>query len=233
MAKPCTPHPIAQRVQLFTLQTANVGGRGVLPSPFSGGSKGGSLWKENTPFEIPRERRGGLPPRPRTLPVCSSKSCTRCAIGCGVHGFAMNPCESLPLATAPYYREARVTVVGRQTACRMRHCWCLPHCGDWRWTVITANFYKMGRAAAGSRSRSNRIAGLNAALPRADIAFRRHKGHSRPLLAGDPISPQNVEITHALVRSYETTTRRFGSVPMENVVTLGVSWSAVWMMWRS
>lgn len=39
--------------------------------------------------------------------------------------------------------------------------------------------------------------------------------------------------THALVRSYETTTRRFGSVPMENVVTLGVSWSAVWMTWRS
>ena len=115
--------------------------------------KGYSLSKENTPFEIPRERRGGLPPRPRPLPVCSSKSCTRCAIGCGVHGFAMNPCESLPLATAPYYREARVTVVGRQTACRMRHCWCLPHCGDWRWTVITANFYKMGRAAAGSRSR--------------------------------------------------------------------------------
>ena len=42
--------------------------------------------------------------------------------GCGVHGFAMNPCESLPFATAPYYREARVTVVGRQTAYRMRHC---------------------------------------------------------------------------------------------------------------
>ena len=29
----------------------------------------------------------------------------------------MNPYYSLPLATAPYYREARVTVVGRQTAC--------------------------------------------------------------------------------------------------------------------
>ena len=34
----------------------------------------------------------------------------------------MNPCESLPLATAPYYREARVTLARRQTACRMRHC---------------------------------------------------------------------------------------------------------------
>ena len=34
----------------------------------------------------------------------------------------MNPCESLPLATAPYYREARVTIAWRQTACGMRHC---------------------------------------------------------------------------------------------------------------
>ena len=31
-------------------------------------------------------------------------------------------CESLRLATAPYYREARVTITWRQTACRMRHC---------------------------------------------------------------------------------------------------------------
>ena len=41
---------------------------------------------------------------------------------CGVHGFAMNPCDSLPLATAPYYREARVTLPRRRTACGMRHC---------------------------------------------------------------------------------------------------------------
>ena len=49
---------------------------------------------------------------------------TACAAQCrcGVHGFAMNPCESSPLATAPYYREARVTLLRRQTACRMRHC---------------------------------------------------------------------------------------------------------------
>ena len=36
---------------------------------------------------------------------------------CGVHGFAMSPCELLPVATAPYYREARVTAARRQTAC--------------------------------------------------------------------------------------------------------------------
>jgi len=37
MAKPCTPHPIAQRLQFFKLQTANVGGRGDLPSRSLGG----------------------------------------------------------------------------------------------------------------------------------------------------------------------------------------------------
>ena len=40
MAKPCTPHPIAQRVQLFKIETANVGGRGDLPSRSLGGPRG-------------------------------------------------------------------------------------------------------------------------------------------------------------------------------------------------
>ena len=31
MAKPCTPHPIAQRVQSFKLQTRNVRGQGAEP----------------------------------------------------------------------------------------------------------------------------------------------------------------------------------------------------------
>ena len=31
-------------------------------------------------------------------------------------------CKSLQISTAPYCREARVTIVRRQTACRMRHC---------------------------------------------------------------------------------------------------------------
>ena len=72
MAKPCTPHPItrkgyatsvrqqscqrlcnAQRVQLFELQSGNVGGRGVLPLPFSGGSKGGILFGKRIP-PLPR-----------------------------------------------------------------------------------------------------------------------------------------------------------------------------------
>ena len=81
-----------------------------------------SFSKESIPLKPPRERTRGLPPRPHTLAVSILKNCTRCAIRCGVHGFAMNPCESSPVATAPYYREARVTVARRQTACRMRHC---------------------------------------------------------------------------------------------------------------
>ena len=36
--------------------------------------------------------------------------------------YAMNPCDSSPFSTAPYYREARVTLPQRQTACRMWHC---------------------------------------------------------------------------------------------------------------
>ena len=34
----------------------------------------------------------------------------------------MNPCDSSPFSTAPYYRETRVTLPQRQTACRMWHC---------------------------------------------------------------------------------------------------------------
>ena len=40
MAKPCTPHLIPQAAQLFKIETANVGGRGGLPSCSLGGSRG-------------------------------------------------------------------------------------------------------------------------------------------------------------------------------------------------
>ena len=51
MAKPCTPHPIAQAAQLFKIETANVGGRGGTPLAFLWGiQRGYSLRKENTPF---------------------------------------------------------------------------------------------------------------------------------------------------------------------------------------
>ena len=44
---------VAQRVQLFELQSGNVGGRGEHPSPFSGGSKGGILFGKRIP-PLPR-----------------------------------------------------------------------------------------------------------------------------------------------------------------------------------
>ena len=51
MAKPCTPHLIAQRVQLFKLQTANVRGQGAEPLAVSWGSKGAILSRERmAPF---------------------------------------------------------------------------------------------------------------------------------------------------------------------------------------
>ena len=46
MAKPCTPRPIAQRVQLFELQTANGRGQGAGPLAFSWGYKGDILSRE-------------------------------------------------------------------------------------------------------------------------------------------------------------------------------------------
>ena len=66
MAKPCTPHPIAQRMQSFKRPTANVGGRGGRPSSFSGGFKGGILFEKRIP-PLPRApRQVGTPiQRPR------------------------------------------------------------------------------------------------------------------------------------------------------------------------
>ena len=86
------------------------------------GTKGGILFPKRIPPLNPPEKGEGRPPRPPTLPVWCLKSCSACGIGCGVHGFAMNPYVSTHSATAPYYREARVTLPRRQTACKMRHC---------------------------------------------------------------------------------------------------------------
>ncbi len=64
MAKPCTPHPIAQRVQLFELLTCNGGVEGEGPSSFSGGSKGGILFeKRMPPFSALPHGAGVFPPR--------------------------------------------------------------------------------------------------------------------------------------------------------------------------
>ena len=129
--------------------------------------RGGILSRERMPPCTPPREREGSSPRPPTLAVCSLKSCTRCAIGCGVHGFAMNPCESLPVATAPYYREARVTFAWRQTAYRMRHCFArrIEECHGRRKLSCTSIRWAERQRIIGAEA--NRLATPNAATPRA------------------------------------------------------------------
>ena len=72
MAKPCTPHLIAQRVQLFKLQACNVGGRGDSPRPFSRGFKGDTLFREREYPPLSVQRQALLSPRHQ----CRSFLCT-------------------------------------------------------------------------------------------------------------------------------------------------------------
>ena len=109
----------------------------------------------------------------------------------------MNPYVSLRLATAPYYREARVTVERRQTACRMRHCWRSPHCGvpDRRELLRTSTRWaerhpqgvcrirKASEPPTAAQQRvveaeANRLAMLTRLRRTQAVAFRRHKGCS-------------------------------------------------------
>ena len=85
--------------------------------------KGGySLSRKRVSPLNPREKgRGAFPLDPAALAVLGLKSYAACGIGCSVRGFATGPYVSSPLATAPYYREARVTIARRRTAC-WRHC---------------------------------------------------------------------------------------------------------------
>ena len=53
---------------------------------------------------------------------------------------------------------------------------------------ITAHFYKMGRAAADNRSKSNRIATLSAATPRAGISIPEARDLRKPETANLSLS---------------------------------------------
>ena len=85
--------------------------------------------KEHIPLTPPRERTRGGPLDPRHCQFVARITAHAAQCGCGVHGFAMNPCELLLLSTAPYYREARVTFARRQTACEIAALLRSPHCG--------------------------------------------------------------------------------------------------------
>ena len=133
------------------------------------GTKGGILFPKRIPPLNPPEKGEGSTPRPPTLAVYSLNDCTRCAIGCGVHGFAMNPCELLLRSTAPYYREARVTFPRRQTACGIRHCCArrIDECSGRRKLVCTTARQAERQRIVGAEA--SRLAALNAAPPRAGI----------------------------------------------------------------
>ena len=126
------------------------------------------LGKRTSPLTPPKRKgRGAFPLDPAHWQFVARRAARAAQCKCGVHGFAMNPCESLPLSTTPYYREARVTFARRQTACGMRHC-----CA--RRIVETGGRWKLGctstRLAERQRiieAETNRIATLNAAMPRA------------------------------------------------------------------
>ena len=137
------------------------------------------------PFD-PQENARGAPLAPPTLPLWGLKSCTRCAlhsrwqlccltdvayplrvIGCGVHGFAMNPYVSTHPATAPYYREARVTFARRQTACRMRLCCARRIVGTGGRRELGCTSTRLAERQRIVGAEANRIAIPTAAKPRA------------------------------------------------------------------
>ena len=121
-----TPPPSPRSPVL--LRAAKVGGAcfsGLWPPRRCGGAPLRSgpaprFWPRGGAILVSLRRVWGLRRLRAALKVYRAARAAQCK--CGVHGFAMNLCDSLPVATAPYYREARVTVVGRQTACRIRHC---------------------------------------------------------------------------------------------------------------
>ena len=111
----------------------------------------------------------------------------------------MNPCDSTHPATAPYYREARVTLARRQTACGMRHCFarrivetggrrklgCTPTRSAERHPQGVCRIRKASEPPTAAQQRmieaeASRIAMLNAALPRAGIPIPEAKGLFKP-----------------------------------------------------
>ena len=113
----------------------------------------------------------------------------------------MNPCDSTHPATAPYYREARVTVERRQTAYRMRHCFARRieechgrrklSCTPTRWAERhpqgVCRIRKAAEPPTAAQQRmieaeANRLAVLTRLCRAQALSFRRRKSHSSPRL---------------------------------------------------
>ena len=95
----------------------------------------------------------------------------------------MNPCKSLPLATAPYYREARVTSPRRQTACRMRHCFArrIVECSGRRKLGCTTTRQAERQRIIGAEA--NRIAILTRLCRAQEVAIGKRRTSSSYLLS--------------------------------------------------
>ena len=110
-------------------------------------------------------------------------------------------CESLPVATVPYYREARVTFAWRRTACRMRHCFArrIDECPVRRELLRTSTrsaerhpqgvcrIRKAAEPPTAAQQRiieaeANRLAVLTRQRRAQAFPFRRHKSRSSPKL---------------------------------------------------
>ena len=83
------------------------------------------FWPRGGAILVSLRRVWGLRRLRAALKVYRAARAAQCK--CGVHGFAMNPCELLLRSTAPYYREARVTLERRQTACEIAALLRSPH----------------------------------------------------------------------------------------------------------
>ena len=94
------------------------------PTPCGDAAKGDILFlrKRISPLHPQEKGRGESPLDPRHWQFVARITAHAAQSGVVYMASPWIFCKSSRLATAPYYREARVTFARRQTACRMRHC---------------------------------------------------------------------------------------------------------------
>ena len=133
-------------------------------------AKGAILSRERmAPFRSPKRTQGALPLDPAHWQPQSQRAARAAQSGAVYMASPRIFCESWQLATAPYYREARVTLPRRQTACGMQHCCArrIDECSGRRKLVCTTARQAERQRIVGAEA--SRLAALNAAPPRAGI----------------------------------------------------------------
>ena len=165
-------------------------------------AKGAILSRERVaPFRSPKRTQGALPLDPAHWQPQSRRAARAVQSGAVYMASPRIFCESLPVATAPYYREARVTVARRQTACRMRHCFArrIDECPVRRELLRTSTrsaerhpqgvcrIRKASEPPTAAQQRiieaeANRLAVLTRLCRAQVFSFRRHKSRSKSRL---------------------------------------------------